>query len=464
MPASERSRCEQQALRCRLLGGGWLDDLEEAIGRHIAPERRAAWGIAEPSRNPFRSVSTQLGGTLYQRPPEIRGPNGSEELLEAIEEAGLWQLMGSVSAELVGLREALVRVDYSERGGLMYRPMPVECVIVEAVPEAPDVPARVEELQLRTHPETGAPAWVWEILDITDLQKPVHQVISGDRKEDWTEALLGGPRSGADFLYVDSTGRPFLPIVMYHAERTGRLWNSFYGLEAVLGTLTVGVLLTFWLHGVKDGSFSTVLIAGGRIIGAKVTSPSGVTTEVISTEPGSFIQVAPMEDYEGQVTAVQLQPGIDPEKLMSAIGMFEAGLAEYAGVSPADLLRTGADPRSGVSLAISREGLRGSQARFAPQLRRGDRTLIEATAKLLNAATGSSYPESGYSLSYPSLPLSSAEQAALRDDLLAKIEAGLMSKVDAYMRLHPGLTRDQAIAELRRIQTENASFMPTKPL
>ena len=460
LPEADKRRAEQQALRSRLLQGFWNPDLEKALNKHIAPERRAAWGIPEMSRNPFRSLSTQLGGTLYQETPEVRGDQGAEPVLEAAAEAGLWQLMGSVSIELVGLREALVRADYSERGGLIYRPMPVEHVVVYAVPEAPDLPARVEERQLRAHPETGEPAWVWEVLDIIDLDDPKHQILSGDRKQDWTEQLLGGPRSGTDFLYRGADGAPFLPLAMYHAERTGRLWDSFYGIEAVLGTLTMGVLLTFWLHGVKDGSFSTVLIAGGKIKGTKVQSPSGTVTEVISTEPGSFIEIAPSEDYAGQVSVIQLQPGIDPEKLMSAIGMFEGGLAEYAGVSPADLLRTGADPRSGVSLAISREGLRSAQARFVPQLRRGDVELLEVTAKLLNAATGSSYPESGYSISYPSLPLSSAEQAALRDDLLAKIDAGLMSKVDAYLRLHPGLTRDQAATELRRIQAENIAFTP----
>lgn len=464
LPEEDRKRSEHQALRSRLQCGMWADDLERALAKHIRDDRRAAWGIAEMSRNPFRSLATQVGGALYRSPPTARGPAGGEGLLSTVEAAGYWQLAQRVSTDLVGQREALVRVDHSARGGLLHRPMPVELCHVEAVPEAPDVPALIEELQCRCHPETDKECWAWEVLDVRDLGSPVHRILSPDRKDDWTAHFLGGEKSGPNYQYRSVfDDRPFIPAVMFHAERTGRLWDSFYGLEAVLGTMTVGVLLTFWVHGVKDGSFATVLLAGGRIVGAEIESPSGTRTQIVSAEPGSFIEVAPAEDYQGQVQVVQLQPGMDPEKLMSAIGMFESGLAEYAGVSPADLVRTGADPRSGASLSISREGLRMAQARYEPQLRRADLEMLSVSAKVLNGATGSRFPESGYSVSYPSLPLSSEEVKSQREDILAKIGAGLMSKVDAYIRLHPGLTRDQAVIELQRIQRENAQFPGPAP-
>jgi phage major head subunit gpT-like protein len=46
-----------------------------------------------------------------------------------------------------------------------------------------------------------------------------------------------------------------------------------------------------------------------------------------------------------------------------------------------------------------------------------------------------------------------------------EIEQGLASPVDVYMRRHPGLTREQAIAELVRIQAESVLFPrpPTAP-
>lgn len=461
LPPAERPRAEQQALRLRMLNGEWSQDLEAALAKHISSDRRTAWGIPEMSRNPFRSISTQVGGALYQSPPTTMG--GDKELLSRVDDSGYWQLMQRVSTDLVGVREALVRKDYSERGGLLSRPVAPDLVVIRAVPEAPDVPAAVEEMQIRTHPKTKKPAWCWEIIDVTDLDHPRHEILSGNRKEDWTGDLLGGPRSEGNFLYRGMDGAPFYPGVLYHAERTGRLWDPFYGIEAVLGSLTVGVLLTFWVHGVKDGSFATVLLVNGRVAGLEITDPSGTRTQVISAEPGSLIEVAPIQD-DLQPSVIQLQPGFDPEKLMSAIGMFEGGLAQYAGVSNADLLRTGADPRSGASLSISREGLRAAQARHAPLLRRGDLQAISIDARILNRATGTRYAEAGYSISYPALPLSESEVKSQREDILAKTSAGLMSKVDAYIRLHPGLSREDAITELQRIARENAMFPSSTPV
>jgi len=456
MPSTyDHKRAEHQSLRIRMLSGLWLKDLKKALERHISADRVQNWGIPEASRNPFASLVGQVGGTLYREPPTVAGEAGSEPMLHQVTQTGLWQLQQRVSTDLIGLREVPVRADWSPRGGLLYRPLSPDQVVARALPEAPDRPVAMEEMQLRVNPETGKSEWVWEVLDITDLDHPAHLVVDADRKKDLTDLYL----PEGDYRYRDGDGMPFLPVAMYHAERTGKLWNSWTGIECVLGSLTVGVLTTFFVHGVKDGSFATVILMGGRVTGVEVASPGKKSRRnVISVEPGAIIEAAPVEDYQGQPSVVQLKPGFDPLTSIQALQAFEAGLAEYAGVSPADLVRTGADPRSGVSLSISREGLRSAQARVEPMLRAGDLELLGITAKILNRSTGTSYPESGYAISYPSLPLSGGELQAQREDILAKINTGLMSKVDGFRRLHPGLTRDQAIQELQRIQRENALF------
>lgn len=456
MPTTfDKKRAEHQGLRSRLLTGLWVDDLERALGRHISPDRRSVWGVPETSRNPYRSICQQVGGVLYRSKPMVWGIPGWEALLAEVDLAGLWSLQQRVSTDLVGLREIPIRVDYSERGGLLYRPVAPDQVVLRSLPEAPDVPVVVEELQLRKNPETKKDEWVWEVLDVEDLDHPRHLIVDGDRKRDVTDLFLSGRQ---DYQYLDQSGQPYIPVALYHAERTGHLWDPWFGVEAVLGSLSVGVLLTFWMHGVKDGSFSTVLLINGRISGLETTNAGSKSrANIISTEPGSMVEVSPIE--EGlQPSAIQLRPGFEPHTLIEAISSFESGLAEYAGVSPSDLIRTHADPRSGVSLSISREGLRDAQARYEPQLRRGDLELLNITAKVLNRATGSNHPEDGYQIAYPSLPLSTDEVRSQREDVMAKMGAGLMSRVDAYMALHPGLTREQAITELLRIQRESALF------
>lgn len=460
----DNKRCEHLALRSRMLSGRWLPDLERALNKHISPDRRAQWGLPEPSRNPFASVTKQLGGVLYTQPPAISGNGADQKLLGPVADAGLWNLMQRFSTDLVGLRENVMRVDGSPAHPLQYRRVAPWLSRAEASIEQPDVPTLLQEAQVRAHPDNGKPTWVWETLDVRDPDAPIHTIVSGDRKQDWTTHYLGGPRFSHAYQYRltqgPDKGWPYIPAVLYHAERTGELWDSWYGVEAVLGSLTTGVLLTFWVHGVKDGSFATVLLVGGTVAGLEIKGPGGQSRrQVISAEPGSLIEVAPMEEGV-QPTAIQLRPGFEPDKLMSAISMFEGGLAEYAGVSPADLVRTGADPRSGISLTVSREGLRAAQARFEPQLRRGDQQLLAVSARVINQQAGTRFAENpgDYALSYPSLPLSAGELQSVRSDIREKVEMGLMSKVDAYIKLHPGTPREQAIAELRRIQSENAMF------
>ena len=56
--------------------------------------------------------------------------------------------------------------------------------------------------------------------------------------------------------------------------------------------------------------------------------------------------------------------------------------------------------------------------------------------------------------------MSDGERDSARKDLLEKIEAGLMSKVDAYLELHPGITRKRALDELQRIKLEESATIP----
>ncbi|MBM4369444.1 MAG: hypothetical protein FJ102_24740, partial [Deltaproteobacteria bacterium] len=214
-----------------MLSGLWEDDLERALDKHIQQDRRSAWGIAEMSRNPFKSIASQVGGVLYSSPPVPLGLAGAEQLSAEVAGAGYWQIQQRASVDLVGLRETVCRCDYTERGGLLFRPVSPELVVARALPEAPDQPVVLEELQLRAGAD-GAPRWCWEVLDVTDLDNPVQAVVSGDRKHDLTGDYLAGPRSGPGYQFRAADGKPFVPGVLYHAERTGRLWDCFHGIEA----------------------------------------------------------------------------------------------------------------------------------------------------------------------------------------------------------------------------------------
>jgi hypothetical protein len=143
---------------------------------------------------------------------------------------------------------------------------------------------------------------------------------------------------------------------------------------------------------------------------------------------------------------------VELEAVISAIAN---RLAQDAGVSPADIQRMGGTARSGYAIALSNEGKRDQQRRFAPSFREADERLVMTTAILLNRATGSDYPESGYSVSYRAIPLSGQEMEARRRHALEMLEAGLMSRVEAIRLFDDGMSEQDAVAVLAEIDMLN---------
>jgi len=88
---------------------------------------------------------------------------------------------------------------------------------------------------------------------------------------------------------------------------------------------------------------------------------------------------------------------------------------------------------------------------------------VGKTAALLNRSQALGLPEFGYSVHYQDLPLSPEELRSRREHALALMSAGLMSRVDAYLELHPGLTRAQAQLDLAEIDAQSARLPVPSP-
>jgi hypothetical protein len=446
-----------------MLFGRWHEDLERAIAMHVDPTRQAAWGVPDLSSNVFRSVTKQLS-CLYDRPPVLDHPEGSEQaqaLAQVVNDAGLWPLMTRVGTWVIGCREYGVRVHATEEGELLYRPVSPDRLVLGASPDRPDVPVYVKELRLRKRPSTGAYEWTWNVLDISDPMFPSERVLLADARgmegEDLSWEYLGGFHQGDSYPYRDAAGKPVLPFVLYHAERHGGLWDAFEGSEVVYGSLTAAVLFSFYVHAIRDASWPQRYAVGVTVAGMGIEGTGKERRRGIATDPASILMFQP--DGELQPQLGQFTAGADAADLLESISSFEQRVAEYAGVSPADLQRLGGTARSGYAIAITNAGKREAQRKYEPQFRASDVELMRVSAILLNRATGSSLPESGYTIRYQSIPMSDGERDSARKDILEKIEAGLMSKVDAYLELHPGITRARALEELQRIQRENVLFM-----
>ena len=450
----DQARVEQSRLRRRLLTGNWQNDLRQFLSREIDSVRLRSWGEGDMTKNAFRNVINQLS-VLYDRPPVIshEQPGASEELNKVLDGAGLWQLARRLQVITIGLREGLYRLAVvgGDNPRLQVRVVPPDMVYGESSADAPDVPTMITEYRLR---DTGKNVeWTRDVFDIRG--EAVYRVESGDGEEDLSGRFLGsdGGLVGDAYPY-HLEGRPCLPYVLYHAERTGTLWDPFEGIELVEGSLVASVLWTFWRHCVRDCSWPQKYAIGVRPAGGVISDPNE-NMAYIPTDPASLINFEATGDTPPSLG--QFQAGADPSKLGEAIREYTADLAMDFGISSTDMARISANPRSGYAIALSKEGVRAAQRRSEVQFSRSDIETLSKASAFWNAATGSTLPEQGWQIAYPGMPLSTDEKKAIIEEWQALAELGVASVVDLYMSVH-NVSRETAAQALELIARDRARY------
>lgn len=467
---AEAARWEHTRLRRRMLYGAWREDLDRRIGLAIGAVRREAWGVPDLSSNVFRS-SMQSLAVLYDRRPKVshNEPGAADLLSSYVVDAGLWPLMQRVQRDTLGMREMFVRVDVvadrdePDSAEVSYRPIPPDLVLAYAHTEHPDEPVEIREMRLRRD-KHGKPRWTWDVLSIADLDRPFYRVLAAgsDAGEDLSMEYLGvdGGLVGEAYPYRYSDGRPLLPVVLYHAAKTGMLFDPYEASELVEGSLNVAVFWSMFGHVVRQASWPQRYAVGVRVPSATIDGNEQATLrESVIPDPATVLLFeASDEGMSPQIS--QWDAGADPQALQDAISMYERRLAAFAGISPSDVQRVAGDPRSGFALAINREAARESQRRYEPVFGPIDEELLAITAALINRVQGTNLPEDDYRVAYESLPPSAEERQSEREHIVGLINAGLLDRVEAYRQLHPGLSRADAEAALAEINAINAEYRP----
>lgn len=468
----DQARWDHSSLRKRLIMGAWEDDLERELRRHLPADRRESWGVADLSSNPFEQITRQLA-VLYHENPSVT--NNTEDISALVGRAGLvtlaglWPLMSRAQQMTLGMREAIIRIDVIPEdeqialtsSGLQYRLVTSDMVYLEAHPDQPDIPIYYVEYRLRSH--NGEATWIADCLDIRDPKNPkfrMHKVDQGGKLGiDVSDEYMGGALTGEAYPYRDQQGRPFLPVVLYHAEKTGHLWDSFTGSSQVWGSLTSSTLYTMWVHLVRDSCWAQKYVAGLSVAGLNQMDQDQIARRsAIATDPSSILVFAQDPDAQGQPLVGTFSVPVEPASLLESIAKYETRVALAAGLSPADITRQSGDPRSGFALAVSRAGQREAQKKYAPIFRMGDEELLAKSAMLANRFLGTSLPESGYRVSYHSMPLSPEEIRAQREDIIGKMNAGLMSPVQAIMEMYDDMDELEAKQLLTQIRRDKAEF------
>ena len=457
---SEAARIRHTRQRRRMLDGAHRQDVVDRRLRLLGSVRSAAHGEVDLSANPFRVINRERA-VLYTTPPDVRHNDGEVSGLlgpdGAIEAGGLWQIMSRFQAWCLGCREYLIRVHVADDGTPKFRPVAPDMVIATPSEDDPSRPIAIREWRLRRHPETNRPIWTVDVLDISDPDMPIYRVEefrSDDRHPaDLSELFLGGVFSGNAYPYRRKDGRAVLPFVLYHAENLGdRLWDCYEELELVEGSLNLAVLLSFFTHTMRDASWPQRYAVNAQVAGASVSGTGDNRRSEVIADPATVLLLEPIE--EGLQPQIGQWSTSDPATMIGAIDSYAVRLAQDAGVPPSDLQRLGGTARSGYAIALSDAGKRAQQQRYRLQFKRSDEELIALVAQLLNSATGSNYPESGYSVVHRDIPLSPQELRERRAHLLEIAAAGLISKTRAYMELNPGISREQAERDLAIIAAD----------
>ena len=459
--ACDSERWDESSLRHRLVTGRWQGDALDREADFFAAEVREHLPAPEISHNPVLSGIQQCN-VLYEEDPTVtvRGVPAGVDLTPLIPDE-LWPLCQERVKFVEAMGEAFFRLDWREEAGITIRLVTSDCIArVRTASGRPYQPIALEELVERTRKSDGKAEWTWEVWDVSDPKAPlmrVEAVRATDGQEvrvDVTEEYTGS----TEYPWRDRNKAPIMPYIAYHRRVTGNFWNPFDGMEIVRGTMTVAALWTMWVGGFRDGSFPTRYLIDGAPQSNKLTPVGKIGVDIVQASPGVVVNIASKGDGRS-ASAGQWNPVMDPESAGKAVESFEAGLAMYLGISPADITR-GSQGASGYSLVVSRDGLRRAQRRMRTPARMSDRLYFATAARMLNANAGFDLPEDpkAYELEYRGLPRTWEEVKADLEEVTMLTAAGLMHPAAAYQRMHPGLSRDEALAELADIAAYRAAM------
>ena len=461
----DASRWAAQAQRIRLMEGQHADDVRDDIKKLFAAEIAAEMEISpDLSRNTALTVWQQLA-TAYANPPKITTEEDTGEDLAAVVTPRLWPIQAQNNLILEALNESIIRIDFEYWNGATeasYRIVWPDSVVMQAHPNHPDKPIRVEWLRYRHTPgEVGA--WTWEIWDISDPAAPIFRIDLIDSRGTRTEATAQfSPELDGRYPYYDAEGLPVLPWVLYHKKIGSRLWSYTQGSELVAGAIRLCSLWTNWTEGYLNNAAPVRFALDADCQAGVTRNISGVSVDVVPADRKSILKF--QSTGQGGGTLSQFNSGFDPRASAEALEVFEKGLAVYAGLNPSDLQVTGA--QSGYAIVVSREGQRRKAREMFPGLGEGDRDLLATAARLSNAYAGTSLPTAprDYTIEYRGLAETEGEKRERVDTVSKELVLGLLSKPEALRRLNPDITTDaEAVERLIEIQETNRILTNNAP-
>lgn len=434
-----------------------LDELvKQWIAVFIDEERQAAWGPPDTSVLPIADICRQLSTPgAYGVEPTLRHSDpAANVLVQRLRDTGVWQLLQTAHYYSLGLGSYITHHAWDpEEQQLVTRLVnPANCW-AEVHPANPQRPVAMYEL--RTHQGE----WIWLVSSVADRETPFKRAYRHDSDAadylgaDITGEVYGRRYDGADYPTRDSAGRPVLDYVVRRCRDTGDLWSWHHMRGAFRGSLHSQTLYTLAHYAARDASASSILCIGvdpGR--GRRTQLHDGTTVDRIPLSPGQITFMQPAKDVANPMV-VPVGAGMNLEAVAGFARSYEMSQLARFSVNAEDVTRASANPTSGAALAISNKGKRDLMEQAYPVLRRADLEMVRVISAVLRSV-GIDAPDVGWEIEYTRIPLGADEMRARSEQVDARLRRRTMSRIDAYLEDHPGVSREQAIVELRRIDQD----------
>lgn len=462
-------RSDHFHVRTQILADDFADLASEWMIEAFGQEQVDTWGPPDTTLNPLASQTRQLTTPgLYGTPPEVKGEGPLLGPTGYLTRVGFWSRAQWLQFMTVGIGIYFRRVGVTWDAGGGGEKKNVR--LTDTLVNPRDVVVWVDEYNrivglwhLRLRERMNAQGyverqWLWDQWNIAPGTAPYLRVaeapLSGGPGRDVSALWLeGGAMEGDAYVWRTPDGDPFLPWVVYRATDGGEFWPS-WRRAMHSGTLRA---CAYWTFTSRSALFSTgehVFIAGvdtGDVPGVAVrrgendregAAPPQLTMKV---NPGT-VTFLPTKT-NANVTIQGIGPGVNLPNLQSFASMYGLLMALAEGIV-SDALRTGSNPTSGEALAISAVQRREFSRQVQPLFLASDLEALVKYAWMLTVIVGEATPADGYSIDYETIPLSPNEQSDERAQLQWEEDRGQLSPIDVHMRLHPGRTREQALAAL----------------
>lgn len=468
---ADEDRSLRQLTRLQILMEDWEKILYDWMTQKVDPTRLATWGGPDTAVNTLGNICRQLTTPgLYGRRPGVAHVNpftvpfaGAGGL---VDRSGYWTLMQFVSYLTLGIGDMLLQPTVAGEG-FAFRTVFPHNVWVDPDPERADRPVRIWELRTRFRPEISRWVYAWDQWDLGEpsvalpgTRRPSFKIVQAagaDAGMDLSN-FFGFPAGGAidnDYRWRTQAGAPFLNFGWYRAEQTGLTWNFHTRRGATRGALNAATNWTYAGHCAKDASGKTVIAAGLQPIVEKLEN-AGQNNVVrsIQLSPGAILYHQVVDGAQPFVT--EIGPGADLPNVLMYARVYETLELRRWGIEADDATAKSSDPESGAAKFISRQSKREYAQQVKPLFERADLEMLKLLAAHAALHGLGTFEENSYSIEYEEIEESPTEQAERREQLDWEDRNGLVDPVEKYMRLHRGVSRADAEAELVRIAVAKA--------